>query len=281
MTWEQFVPSQRTLAKAVHKFFRDHYEPPVINILAEIDPNLRFVPAISFQSSDFVTICAEFSEATAYPPVLALKYAELLQVVIPISIYAAIPEEIFLRNDMQTDVIKLEEHGFGLLTVNANGNVTKRFEGIPLAQVISKQLFESEIAAYPRSARSKLRHSYDLYIRNPMSGLQDLTVLAEGLVNAAISKAIKLGIFSSKLQKQTLATKLKAMSLDARFRAATAAIGGMQSLVKYRNSAHHHAKSKSAMLRRLTSCRHYFLDGIKEIKAFCDAMARAGITVKL
>jgi hypothetical protein len=259
------------LRNAAVAYFENVYEKPPIQIAAEVDPKLNWKPTIRISVNDHLMLLAEVSEVP-YPLIFRLRRTDVLQLQVPIAIYCVCPEEAYLQN--QPDVRDLRQHGYGLLTVSAEGAVQKRFASIPIVQQISEGDFKAEILGLPPKLRRRVATSFELYNHSAPAGVADVTEVVEGVVLKAAREAVRKGwIRSGSAKPGQTAASLAAMSGAAQFGKAAAAVGGAQSYVsRYRNTAHHFPKNKKQAHTKYRDCRHAFLDGLKVIQHFRTAM---------
>ena len=281
MKWTGIVKSQNYLVNAAIKFFNKLYENPQIKISDPIDTNLEYRPSLHFKATNHLTIAAEASEDSPYPMIFNLRHADIMNFNMPIALYCICPEEEFLKQENQGLVRDLQKNGFGLITVDSNEIVTKRFNCIPLIQHISEEEFSTEIRELPRKLRLRMRESFDLYNNNQVSGLQSISEIAEALINDAGKKAVKNG-WISRANTNNSASILDSLSLQISCKNAWASIGGMRSFMKeYRNISHHAPKTVKQAYKKYRDCRHGFLDGIKKIRNFINELKNIDLNLKI
>jgi hypothetical protein len=266
------------LRNAAKAFFEDLFQSPTINIGQPVDSMLDWIPSMHFKINDHLTIIAEVSAETPYPLIFSLRRLDILKLQIPISIYCICPEEEYLSK--QTSAKKLMSDGFGLLTVSADGNVQRRSSCIPLVQQITDEDFKTEIVGLPQVIRRRLAEAFERYKSNAPSGVADISEVIEGLVLKAGREAAKKGwIRAADARSGIPAATLTALSLSSQGRNATAAIGAIQGYISfYRNPAHHFPKNKKLAFRKYRDTRHAFLDGLKKVQQFRDAMKNIGLS---
>jgi hypothetical protein len=102
----------------------------------------------------------------------------------------------------------------------------------------------------------------------------------EGMVLKAGRDAAKKKIIKTSEAKPGAPAKtLEALLNTPQCRNAAAAIGGAQSYISmYRNTAHHFPKNKKQALKKYRDCRHGFLDGLKKVQQFREAMKNSGLS---
>jgi hypothetical protein len=280
MKVEGLVPNAPRLVKAAKAYFNDHYENPPLHVNETLDEDLEWTPSLHFKASDHLIIAAEIS-ATAYPMILRMRHADILVLPRPIAVYCVCPEEEYLKKESQADVRSLRAHGYGLITVDEKWKAMKRHACIPLIQFIPEPDFKQEIKDLPKAWRVRLRASYDKYLTDPVSGVQDVSEVLEGLVVSAARGAAKKG-WTKPIANKALADVLDALGDLPQCKAARAAIGGIRNYVKqYRNTSHHYPNNKRQAYEKYRNAQHGFRDGLKQIGTFRTAMAGLGIALAL
>lgn len=265
------------LRNSAAAYFNQVYQHPPMQVAAEVDPSLSWKPSIQLRVNDHLVVLAEASE-TPYPIIFRLRRTDVLQLQMPISIYCVCPEEAYLEE--QAEVKELRAHGYGLLTVAANGTVQNRFSSIPIVQQIPDAEFRQEITGLPPKIKRSVSEAFDLYNHNSPAGVSNITEVFEGVILKAAREAVKKTWLKAKDAKPgATAATLAAMSLAPQFANCAAAIGGAQAYVsRYRNTAHHFPKNKKQAHRKYRDCRNAFVNGIKEVQDFRTAMKNVGLT---
>lgn len=265
------------LVDAAKKYVATIFQSPAIAVNAIVDQKLNWTPTLHFKVNDHLTVIMEASDSP-YPLIFNLRRQDILRLNEPISVYCVCPEESFLGN--QAEVKRLIADGYGLITVDADGNALKRTGCIPLLQQITNEEFASEIRALPRKLRSRLAEAFDRYQHNAPSGTADVAEVFEGLVLRAGRDCAKRGWISPGEAKPGLPAKtLAAMRAVSNLQNAEAAIAAAQAFISmYRNLSHHFPKNKKQAAKKYRDCRHGFLEGLKKIAFFREAMRNAGLS---
>lgn len=267
------------LITAATEFFADQYEKPKLYVNEAINPGLGWAPTLHFHASNHLIVAAEVS-ATPYPAILKLRHAAMTLLREPVAVYCVCPEEEYLKKDNQSEIHDLRAHGYGLITVDDRVIATRRHACIPLIQFIPESDFKQEIEDLPRGWRLRARDSYDKYLVDAVSGVQDISEVLEGLVLSAAKGAAKKGWHKS--FSHSLATVLDELSDLQQCKPARAAIGGVRNFVKqYRNPASHYPRNRQQALQKYRDAPHAFRDGLKQIHSFREAMRNIGITLSL
>jgi hypothetical protein len=275
------ITSHASLLEAAKVFFAEHYEEPDILYGRPVDDRLGWEPSIHFRASDHLIIAVELSD-TPYPTILRLRHADLINLPVPIAVHCVCPEEAFLSKEAQADVKLLQSHGYGLITVNKHGTTMQRFACIPLIQHIPEQEFRAEIEELPKQLRLRARDAFNRYRTDPVSGLQDLSEMMEGLIYSAAKRAATKGWITQGMVKSSSADILDALATTKECKPAAASLGGVRAFVKqYRNASHHFPKSKQEALQKYRSAPLGFRHGLTQIKAFRESMGDVGLRVSL
>jgi hypothetical protein len=263
------------LRDAARAYFAALYQNPAIHVEAEVDPGLNWKPSLHFKVNDYLTVIAEVSEKP-YPMIFHLRRVDVEHLLQPISIYCVCPEEAYLED--QAEAKKLMEHGYGLLTVDADGKVQLRASCIPVIQIVASKFFDSEIKGMPLKIRQRLAEAYQNYLHSAPSGSSGISEILEGLIVRAAKDAVARK-WISKSDTKNLADALDAMVASPQCKNALAALGAVRGYVSmYRNANHHFPKNRKQAAQKYLDCRHSFLDGLKKVRQFRDAMRTLGFS---
>ncbi len=242
-----------------------------------LDPRLGWVPTFFFTINDHVTVACEVSE-TPYPIILGMRRKDIEDVSNPIAVYSICSEEAYLTK--QTDAKDIMKHGFGLLTVDSNGKAQLRSGCIPLIQQISQATFKAEIDALPQKVKRRLAEAFDRYKQSAPSGVADLSEVVEGMVlRAGLDAVRQTWINANKARPGYSAATIDALLGVPQAVPAAAALGGVRSFISvYRNASHHFPKNKKQAHIKYQTCKHAFIEGVKQICQFRDAMKLIGLS---
>lgn len=267
------------LVDAAKKYIASVFQNPTVVINETVDDSLSWAPTLHFKVNDHLTVIVEASESP-YPLIFNLRRQDVLRLNHPISVYCVCPEESYLKN--QADVKRLIADGYGLITVASDGTALKRTSCIPLLQQITEEEFEAEIRGLPKKLRARLAEAFDRYKHNAPSGTTDVAEVFEGLVLRAGRDSVKKAWISvGEAKPGSPAKTLAAMGQVTNLKNAAAAIGAAQAFISmYRNVSHHFPKDKKQAAKKYRDCRHGFLEGLKKIVFFRNAMRAAGLSGK-
>ncbi|SFI18269.1 hypothetical protein [Methylobacterium brachiatum] len=265
------------LVNAAKSYFAKTFQNPTIQLGEAIDKTVSWSPAMKMRVHDHLTVIAEVSEKP-YPLILSMRRSAIIQLDMPISVYSVCPEESYLAN--QAEFKRLTADGFGLITVDANGNAQPRSRAIPLIQQITEVEFAADIKGLPVKLRKRLAESFDHYNHSPPTGAADVAEVMEGLVlKAGREAAAKNWIPASEAKPGASQKTLIAMQGSVQCKNAAAALGAAQGFISmYRNLNHHFPKDRKQAAKKYRDSRHGFLEGLKKVGFFRDQMRNIGLS---
>lgn len=277
MTESGLTTGAAFLVGCAGRYFSDIYQGLAISYGAAIDKGLAWSPALSFHINKHKMILVEVSE-TPYPMILKLRRLDITKLDIPISVFCVCPEAAYL--EQQAAAKELIADGFGLLTVDSTGDVQRRADCIPLIQQIATSEFGSVIKELPKGIRLRVAETFERYKHDPPSGTADIAEVLESMVLRAGMDSVKKGwLLAGDAKPGSPARTLAAMQKSSHFSNAAGPIGAVQGYINlYRNTAHHTPKDKKQAAKKYRDCRHGFLDGIKKVPVFRDAMKGLGLS---
>lgn len=263
------------IKQSIKQYLIATYSNPPVKCDEEVDPKLGWTPTLSCAVNNQLMLI-EASEKP-YPQVLRMRRAEMVEVPAPIAAYAACPEEAYAQNLKEAGDLGL--HGFGLFTVDADGNVTAKFPAIPIAQHIPESQFKADVDGLPALHKRRAKECFDLYKHNAPAGVANLAELVEALVMKAAKDAAKKNWITKAQSSGALASVLANLQGASQFNNADTVLGAAKMFVKrYRNPSHHVPKNKKDAYRKYRDCRHAFLDGLRNIRDFKDQMKSLGLS---
>ena len=282
MSTTGLTPGATFLIDAARAFFKEHYENPSMYLDEKLHKNLEWTPALRFVIQQHINIFVEPSETGPYPRIFMLKQANIQNFPEPIAIYAVCPEDMLTSSSQRTDMKRLQAHGFGLITVDQDGQANRLFSATPLVQIIPRSEFKDIIRRLPLKIRQRTSEAFDDYMKQPASGVKTLSEIIEGLVEQAGKDAVKKGYVSMNNLGNGTASILDALYDINQYNNIRAEFGGVRGYFKaYRNISHHWPRSKQKAYQKFADCRHAFLDGIKQIRRFQEATKSVGLSGNL
>ncbi|RPF72149.1 hypothetical protein [Aurantiacibacter spongiae] len=266
------------LTDAIKSYLQTNYANPPIKVGTEIDKNLRWVPTLNCAVNKHLMLI-EVSEKV-YPAIFRMRHADMAEVQKPIAVYCVCPEEAYLND--QKDANDLIRHGFGLFTVNAEGEVVKKSAAIPIVQHITDSDYNADVKGLTPKVRREVQSSFEVYKGDSPAGVASITELVEGMVMKAAKEAVRKGWMTKKDANSTLANVIIKMRSLAQFGKAEIKLSGAGAFVsRIRNAAHHYPKSQKQAHQKYRDCRHSFLDGIRVLKDLQEGFKAVGLTGSL
>jgi hypothetical protein len=265
------------LVEGAKSYFKSTFQSVPFHTNEVVDKSLNWVPSLHFKINEHLTIICEASESP-YPLMFSMRRQDVLKLQMPISVYCVCPEEAYLAQ--QAEAKRLMNHGYGLLTVDAEGNVQRRSACIPLLQQITDEEFHADIRALPRKVRTRLAESFETYKHNAPSGSADIAEVMEGLIlKAGREAANKKWISNSAAKPGAPAATLAAMHEAPQLQNALAAISAAHAYISmYRNVSHHFPKDKKQAAKKYRDCRHSYLEGLKKIAFVRESFVKVGLS---
>ena len=269
------------LRDAACRYFWSLYGGPRMYVDSPLSPNLLWTPALRFTLHGHINVFVEPSESDCFPKIIELKQAEVRSFPQPIAIYAVCPDDVISAAAERSKIRTLKSNGFGLITVDPEGRVTNLSSAIPLVQVIAKAEVDQQIGSLPNSIKQRVSEAFEHYRNAPINGIKHISELVEGLVkqagaDASRRKNVRIGANLS------IAKILDIMHQEPTLNSVRAEIGGVRGYVQaYRNPSHHWPKNKAEAYTKYADCRHGFLDGIRKIVSFREAMKKVNLSGNL
>ena len=273
----------QALIDSTRAYFNNVFENPPIENDDKLYNTLQWQPSLHVKLNKYLDVLVEVSEDAPYPVMLSRRQGAVLAVHQPLAVYSVCPVEVYLSPAKQGELRELERDGFGLLTVDKDGNVSERIHAIPLIHRVSESEFKASIDGLPSAIKQRLAQCFQTYKNKPPVGVGEVAELLEGLVLEAGKRGVKKGWLT---QAQVIAGKpaktLDAMSSSAQTKNHNAAWGGVRSFIKeYRNVAAHYVTKPKDAKRKFLDCRHALIAGIQHTASFLEACKKLKLTVKL
>jgi len=257
-------------------YFRAQYGNK-IKVLEAISDDIAWLPSLHFKIDKFTIVAVEGSEDTPYPEILRLRHADILNAGFPITVYSICPEDVFLKKESQPIIREMREHGIGIYSIDSSTTVHLRERAIPLVQHISHLDFNGEVSGITGRLKFEIVEAFENYKLKAQSGVKEITEISEALIKLA-AKNTTIVSWIGNHKNDSCAVILDYMFLVNQLSSARAAIGGMRNYISnYRNTAHHPPRSKRQAFLKFKDCRHAFLDGLKCIRNFKEALRNLGI----
>jgi hypothetical protein len=249
-----------------------------VKIEEGIDNAIMWRPTFYLKPSKVRVVAVEV-EDNLYPGSLRGAAHEIGLFDAPIMVFQACTLEAYLADPKQKNVSLLRDHGFGIITVDEDGNVVVQQACIPLAQHIPPSLLEKEIGPLSPQLKVGFRSAYEVYKTSETQGLQAAGQIVEAIVSVLAVDAHKKGLLKKDKQGNVRALPgqlaLRIDELYDAFPAHRATLGEARSFVgEYRNTASHPADSAKRAAERIRKCRAGFLQAVAlcaKLKVFAKA----------
>jgi len=272
----------QALIDATREYFKNVFENPPIQNDDRLYKTLQWQPSLHVKLNKYLDVLVEVSEDSPYPIMLSRRHGAVLSVHQPLAVYSVCPTEVFLLPAKQTELKELERDGYGLLTVDKEGNVSERIHAIPLIHRVSDSEFKASLEGLPSAIRQRLAQCFQTYKNKPPVGIGEIAELLEGLVLEAGKRAIKKGWLTASQVAGKPAKTLDGLSTCAQTKTQNAAWGGVRSYIKeYRNVAHHYVTKPKDTKRKFLDCRHALIAGIQQTGSFLEACRKLKLKVRL
>ena len=280
MSDDGLTPGHDFLQTAALTCFSERYGNPTMHVNKQLSPHLEWVPALRFLLHGHINVFVEPSDDGPYPRLFAMKFAEVSSYPEPIAIYCVCNYEAITTTKGRQDLKRLKTHGFGLVTVDPNGNADVLVTAIPLVQAIPEAEFKQYLNGLPKNIRQSASEAFEDYRAKPVNGVKTLSELVEGMIKKAGQDAAKRGDITTRESNMALANVLD--TLYATYSSSRASIGGARKFVnECRNLTHHWPKNKKNAYKKYSDCKHHFIEGLRTIQAFRTAMRSLGLTGSL
>ncbi|WP_148650871.1 hypothetical protein [Sphingopyxis granuli] len=281
MTFETLSERLRVVAVRALAFCKERYGSNGVKIEEGIDDAIMWRPSFYLKVGKFKLIAVEV-EDNLYPGSLKGAAHDISHYDFPIAVYQACTLEAYLGDPNHKNINLLKNHGFGIITVDEDGNAVIQHSCVPLAQHISPDSFERAISKLSPKMKVAFRSAYAVYQTSETQGLQDAGQIIEAILTSIADQAVKKGDLTASSSGGALANRIDNMYGAQPLAGHRAALGGAREFVQeFRNTASHPAKSAKQAAEKIRKCREGFLDAIN-IASKLRALAKAkGYTIKL
>jgi len=256
--------SERLRDVATHSlaFCKGKYGNNGVKIEQGISNSISWRPSYYLKVGKFKLIAVEV-EDNLYPESLKGAAHEISHYDFPISVYQACTLEAFLGDPKHKKVAELKKHGFGIITVDDEGNTVVQSPCVPLAQHISPDVFDRAISGLSAPLKVAFRSAYTVYQTSETQGLQEAGQVVEAIIRAIGIKAVNAGDLMPRPTNQALANRIDDMYAAQSLAGHRAALGGAREFVaEFRNTVSHPAHTAKLAAEKIRKCRKGFLDAI-------------------
>lgn len=270
------------LRDSARMLFESIYGKPRMRVNEQLHRDLHWTPALRFTIHEHINVFVEPSESSPYPRIFDLRDGDVRRFPQPISVYAVCPEDLLDQSGQRAQVKRLESNGFGLITIDSEGNGNRVVNAVPLIQIISTVEMKQQLEGLSAKLKQRVSEAFEDYCIKPVNGVRSLTEIVEGLIEQCRKEVLEQQLASSTKLGRNSADVLDGLHSIGRFQNIRAQIGGVRSyLNEYRNLSHHWPRNKKASYKKYADCRHAFLEGLKQIQRFRFAMKQIGLSGNL
>lgn len=260
MPFDTLTARLREVATKSLNFCKARYGSNGVKIEEGISDAIMWRPTFYLKIGKFKIVAVEV-EDNLYPGSLKGAAHEISHFDFPIAVYQACTLEAFQSDPKHKNVNLLKSHGFGIITVDEDGNAVVQHQCVPLAQHISPDAFERSISGLSGPLKVAFRSAYAVYQTNETQGLQDAGQIVEAVVTSIAEQAVKKGDLRPAPPKQALANRIDDMYGAQSLAGHRPALGAARNFVKeFRNTASHPAKTAKQAAENIRKCRTGFLD---------------------
>ncbi len=247
----------------------------------EIDPTIGWRPTFFLKPNKVLITAIEVSDIL-FPELLKIAAHDIEHYNHPVSIYQACALDIYQKDPNLARANMLRQHGFGIITVDANGNSAIQFTAQPITQHIPPGQFENAIRPLTQRLRVSFRAAFTTYQTNIGQGLQEAGQIVEALINSIVAQAVNANVVPPNTAGKGTADKIDDLYPTPTFRNHRAALGGARSFVRtYRNIASHPAATPQQAAERIRRCKAGFLDALRNAAELKTAMHQLGYQVRI
>jgi hypothetical protein len=263
MAFDTFDARLKTIAEKALAYFKSKYGGNGIKTETGIAPEIGWTPTFYLKPSSFRIVAVEVAD-NLYPQALKIAAHDILRYDgSPISVYQVCSLQVYQGDKNQTNINLLLRHGFGIVTVDDNGNVKPQHKCIPLAQHISEEELRSELSGLSKGLRIMFEQAHSTYLTNEGQGLQQVGQIVEAIITSIAVGAAKKKVITPAQAKGKLADVIDGLYTAQGFKNHRAALGGARDFAKdFRNTASHPPKNAREAAQKIKKCRTGFLDGV-------------------
>jgi len=278
MPFDTLSPRLKAVATASLSLCRNRWGHQGLRKEEPIDGSISWRPTYFLKPSRFEIIAVEVDDKI-YTEVLKSAAHDIGNFDHPITVYQASPLDVFQNDPRMARIGLLRDHGFGIITVDDEGNARIQHTAQPLAQNILPTRFESDLSGLTQSLKIAFRAAYVTFQTNVGQGLQQAGQIVEGMIGSICSQAEANGTIAT--SAGSLADKIDLLYQSNHFRQYRGTLGGVRSFVReFRNTASHAPRSAKEAAEKIRNCKDGFLTGLRLAKQLREDMQRAGYIIR-
>jgi len=281
MPFDSLTPRLKAVATASLAYCKNRYGGNGLKVEEGIDKAIGWRPTFFLRPAKFLVLAVEVDD-NIYPEALKGAAHDIGHFEFPIAVFLACPLGTYQGDPKQTKVNLLRRHGFGIITVDDDAHAVVQHPCIALAQHISPDQLETEVAGLNSILKVKFKSAYETYTSNEGQGLQQAGQIVEALVHSLAVQAGSKGLAPANVAKNSLADMIDLLYGLKLFRDHRAALGGARDFVKeFRNTASHAPKSAKQAAEKIRKCKVGFLDAIGVARKLRVVMQAMGFRVRI
>ena len=262
MAFEVLDPRMQLVAQRSLAECRNKYGSKSLKIELGLAAAIQWRPTFFLKPSKFEILAVEVSDIL-YPESLRGAASEIMRYHAPICVYQACSTEAFLTDKKQHRTKLLKENGFGLITVDVDGDVHFQHSCVALAQHISNSELDDAVRGVPQRIKQHFQTAYQSYCADPEQGLQRCGQIVEGVMQCLIKHAIATGNLPTTQSGVALANQIDALYGCQPYHKYRAQLGGARQFVQsYRNPTSHAPRTAQEAHARFRLCRKGFMEAV-------------------
>jgi hypothetical protein len=281
MAFDTFDARQKAVAEKALSLCRKRYGANGLHIEEAISQELGWRPTFFLRPAKALILAVEVDD-NLFPEALKVAAYEVAKFDQPIAVYQACSLTAYQADPKQGKINLLRKNGFGIITVDDDGNAVIQQPGIPLAQHISDEELEGALSELTPGLRVDFKRAHDTYLANPGQGVQQVGQIVEALIGCIAKQAVKKGVITPAEAKGDLADVIDALYQKPTFRNHRAALGAARDFIKeYRNIASHPQKTAAQAMEKIRRCKDGFLRGVGVATKIRLAMQQLHYVIKI
>jgi hypothetical protein len=279
--FDTFDPRLKSIAEHALAFCRTRYGPNGLKVEEGIAAQIAWRPTFFLRPSRIHILAFEVADLLFPEPLKGAAY-EIGNFDRPISVIQVCSLTAYQTDPKQGRVNMLRKHGFGILTVDDDGNTTLQHPAIPLAQHISVDELDRALSDLTPALKVHFKGAYDTYVTNVGQGVQQAGQIVEALIASIATQALKKGVITPAEAGGALADVIDTLYPKPAFQNHRAALGAARDFIKgFRNIASHAQRTAAEAMEKMRKCRAGFLTGIAVATKLRLAMQQMGYVIKV
>jgi hypothetical protein len=281
MPFDSLTPKMKTAAEKAVGFCKGQYGAGGLKIEQEIHSDISWKPTFYLKQNKFKTVAVEV-EDNLYPEALKGAAHDIRHFAGLISVYQVCTLESYQNDKDQKKISLLKKHGFGVMTVADNGDVTIQHHAVPLAQHITQDEFDEKAKKLPAAIRVAFKAAYATYGTDPRQGLQGASQIIEALIYSLANQGVKAGVVNAATPKKDAAIIVDDLYALEAWKAHRAVLGGARAyLRKFRNPSSHPPRNAAEAVAAVRDYRAGVLSAMEEASALVGMLNTLGYRARI